>query len=388
MTEKVVIFMALIDIVKFNGLASRNWIVYKHYAEDLSTATQLIVGEGQVAVFIKGGRICDMFGPGTYTLTTNNIPILSSLINLPFGGKTPFSAEIYYINALTKLDLTWGTSDCIQLVDPKYHIRLKIRAFGQVGLKISDYTMFIRELIGSMSGAEIIDYNRVLDFYKGFLNSKVKSFIAQIIIQDQISALEISAKLSEISDKISDMLAPDFAKFGMTLVNFYVKSINFPEEDFDKINRILEEKAAFEIMGDSRYAAKRSFDVYEGAANNENGVAGAFAAGGLGFGAASAMGNAAAHAQNIMQPLSSADIYCPKCNAPNKHGTRFCCNCGASFSEINEKIKCPNCSALNEPGARFCNNCGKSLEEKICECGMKIKAGDNFCSGCGRKVSE
>ena len=139
--------MALIDVVKFNGLASRDWIIYKHYAEDLSTASQLIVGEGQVAAFIKGGQLCDLFGPGTYTLSTNNIPILSKLINLPFGGKTPFSAEVYYVNAATKLDINWGTSDPIQLVDPKYQIRLRIRAFGQIGLKISDFAVFIKDNI-------------------------------------------------------------------------------------------------------------------------------------------------------------------------------------------------------------------------------------------------
>lgn len=218
--------MALIDVVKFNGLASRDWLVYKHYAEDLSTATKLIVGEGQAAIFLNGGRICDMFGPGTYTLSINNIPILSKFINLPFGGKTPFTAEIYYINTVSKLDLSLGTSDPIQLIDPKYHVRLRIRAFGQVGLKISDYTVFIRELIGSMNPSEVIEYNKVIDFYKGFLISKVKSCIAQIIIDEGISALDISAKLNQISERISELLTHDFEKYGMKLVNFYVKSIS------------------------------------------------------------------------------------------------------------------------------------------------------------------
>ncbi|MBQ8827657.1 MAG: SPFH domain-containing protein, partial [Clostridia bacterium] len=136
--------MALIDVVKFNGLASKDWLIYKHYAEDLSTATQLIVNEGQAAVLLKGGQICDVFGPGTHTLATGNIPILNKLINLPFGGKTPFTAEIYYINTATKLDLTWGTSDPISLIDPKYHVRLRVRAFGQVGLKISNIEHFIK----------------------------------------------------------------------------------------------------------------------------------------------------------------------------------------------------------------------------------------------------
>lgn len=382
--------MAIIDVVKFNGLATRDWIVYKHYAEDLSAGTQLIVAEGQVAVFLKGGQVCDVFGPGTYTLSTMNLPILSKIINIPFGNKTPFSAEIYYINSTTKLDLSWGTSDPIQLVDPKYHIRLRIRAFGQVGLKISDYTLFIQELIGSMNQSEVINYEKVLGFYKGFLISKIKSLIAQIIIEEQISALEISAKLNDISERISPSLSEDFERFGMKLVNFYVKSINFPEDDFEKINNILEDKAAFEIMGDSRYAVKRSFDVYEGAANNQNGVAGAFAAGGIGLGAGVAIGSNSAAMQNVMSTPAASDVYCPECNTANKANAKFCSQCGMSLvPKKPETIKCAKCGAEISKDSKFCNICGQKVDTRIiCECGNEIKSGTKFCSSCGRKVDE
>ena len=153
--------MAIIDVVKFDGLKNRDWIIYKHYAEDLSTSTQLIVGEGQVAVFVKGGRICDAFGPGKFKLSTENLPILRSLIKMPFGGRTPFTAEIYYINTTTKLDINWGTSDPVALIDPKYHIRLHIRAFGQIGLKIRDYVLFLQELIGTMNSADVVSYDKI-----------------------------------------------------------------------------------------------------------------------------------------------------------------------------------------------------------------------------------
>lgn len=382
--------MALIDVVKFNGLATRDWIVYKHYAEDLSTATQLIVGEGQVAVFVKGGQICDLFGPGKYTLSTNNIPILSGLINLPFGGRTPFTAEIYYINATSKLDINWGTSDPIQLVDPKYQIRLRIRAFGQIGLKISDYAVFIKELIGSMGPSEVVDYDGVLDYFKGIIVTKVKSCIAQIIIEERISALEISAKLDVISEKLSAAISPDLAQFGLRLVNFYIKSINFPDEDFDKINDILADKAAFDIMGDSRYSTKRSFDVYEGAANNQNGVAGAFAAGGLGIGVGAGVGMNSTAMQGVMNAPKPEDIYCPKCHAPNGSNSRFCNSCGSSLvSQVPETMKCPSCSEEIPEGSKFCNFCGARIQkESVCECGNVLKPGSRFCDNCGKKVGE
>ncbi len=381
--------MALIDVVKFNGLTSRDWIVYKHYVEDLSTATQLIVGEGQVAAFVKGGRLCDVFGPGTYTLSTNNIPILSKLINLPFGKRTPFTAEVYYINATARLDIAWGTSDPIQLIDPKFQIRLRIRAFGQIGLKICNFEFFLRELIGTLNGSEIVNYNSVMEHFKGFLVTSVKSRIAQIIIEDKISALEISAKLNAISDKLRETLAPDFDSFGLNLVNFYIKSINFPEEDFKKINSILEDKAAFDIMGESRYATMRSFDVYEGAANNQNGVAGAFAAGGIGVGVGATLCSGGVSAGTAVAAPQADNVYCAKCNTPNKPQSKFCSSCGSSLEFKESSVKCPKCSADVPKGSKFCNSCGAEMKnETVCTCGNVLGSNSTFCDKCGKKVGD
>lgn len=383
--------MAILDVIKFGGLASRDWLVYKHPKDSITLGSQLIVGEGQVAIFVKGGAVCDVFTPGTYTLSTNNLPLLQGIINLPFGGKTPFSAEIYYINTVTKLDLAWGTSDPIQLIDPKYHVRLRIRAFGQVGMKIADYAGFLRELIGSLNSSDVVRYTKVLDFYKGILVTKVKSIIADIIIHDQISALEIAAQLDGISQRTQQILTPEFGKFGMQLINFFVKSINFPEEDFETINKILEDKAAFDIMGDSRYATKRSFDVYEGAATNQNGVAGAFAAGGIGLGAGAAIAGNVQPAASVMQAPAPEAAYCPACHAANKQGAKFCNSCGASMTPSEPKPTektCPGCGAAVPDGSRFCTECGMSLQPPVCACGATLQPGSKFCNQCGRKVGE
>lgn len=376
--------MAILDVIKFGGLASRDWLVYKHPKDSITLGSQLIVGEGQVAIFVKGGAVCDVFTPGTYTLSTNNLPLLQGIINLPFGGKTPFSAEIYYINTVTKLDLAWGTSDPIQLIDPKYHVRLRIRAFGQVGMKIADYAGFLRELIGSLNASDVVRYTKVLDFYKGILVTKVKSIIADIIIHDQISALEIAAQLDDISQRTQQILTPEFGKFGMQL-------INFPEEDFETINKILEDKAAFDIMGDSRYATKRSFDVYEGAATNQNGVAGAFAAGGIGLGAGAAIAGNVQPAASVMQAPAPEAAYCPACHAANKQGAKFCNSCGASMTPPEPKPTektCPGCGAVVPDGSKFCTECGMSLQPPVCACGATLEPGSKFCNQCGRKVGE
>lgn len=347
--------MALIDVVKFDGLKNREWLIYKHPSDKLVLGTQLIVQEGQVAIFVKGGTIADVFYPGTYTLSTGNLPILNTIVNLPFGGKTPFSAEVYFINTTVRMDINWGTIDPIQLVDPKYYVKLRIRAFGQMALKVWDVSILFKELIGGMQKDDVIKFDKVKEYYKGIIVIKAKTAVADAIITNGISALEISTKLETLSESVKEQISSEFEKFGFTVVNFFIKSINFPDEDFEKINKILEDKATFEIMGDGRYVTKRSFDVYEGAANNQSGVAGAFAAGGIGLG--TAMGMGAAMSQTVGNPIS-------------KETTKACVSCGAQIP-VNSK---------------FCPECGMNNSGRICECGSKLTPEAKFCPECGKKV--
>lgn len=347
--------MPIFNVVRFDGLKSRDWLIYKFPSDSLVLGSQLIVQEGQIAIFVKNGAVCDIFYPGVYTLNTLNLPILKSLINLPFGGQTPFSAEIYFVNTALKLDINWGTTTPIQLIDPKYYVKLRIRAFGQMGLRILDAPTVFRELIGGMQLADIIKFNKIKEYYRGILVIKVKSAVADAIITNKISALEISTKLEPLSEQVLEQIRYTFEKYGLSVSNFYIQSINFPDEDFDKINKILEDKAAFEIMGDNRYTTKRSFDVYEGAANNANGVAGAFAAGGFGIGAAMQMNTAMN--RTVEPPVQQEHTK-----------------------------ECPSCHATIDFNANFCPRCGHNCQKRVCECGQILAPDSNFCPKCGRKV--
>ena len=373
--------MAIIDVVRFDGLKSRDWLIFKHPSEKLVMGTQLIVQEGQVALFASKGRLADVFEPGTYTLNTYNIPILKSIVNLPFGGDTPFSAEVYFINTTVRLDIYWGLSDPIQLIDPKYYVKLRIRAFGQMGLKVKDPSIIFKELIGGMQKDDIVRFDKIKEYFKGVLVVKAKTAIANAIITNGISALEISAKAESISESVKNEIDPQVEHYGFNLVNFFIESINFPEEDFESVNKILQSKAEFEIMGDSRYTTKRSFDVYEGAATNENGVAGAFAAGGIGIGAAMNMGNSMMKGMgNPMQREQTKT--CASCGAQIPVNSKFCPECG--YSET--KKECMGCHALIPSNSKFCPECGFDNSEIICECGNKLAPGTKFCPECGRKV--
>ena len=346
--------MAIIDVVKFDGLASGDWLVYKHYQEDLAYGSSLIVAEGQNAIFVKGGQIADVFKPGTHLLSTENLPVLRRIATLPTGGKTPFTAEIFYVNTVTKMDIPWGLSDPIQLVDPKYGVRIRVRSFGQCGIKVKDSASLLKKLIGALELSQMVRFNNLLEYFKGILITKVKTFVAQTIIEDKISALEISTKLENLSEKTCESLKPFFEDFGLQLVNFNINSISVPEEDLSKLTKILEEKANFDIIGDQRYAMKRSFDVYEGAANNANGAAGVMMSGGMGIGAGIQM-------MNGIQQM----------------------NQNANLQQIS---KCPSCNCDLQPNSKFCPNCGTSLLPKRCSCGAEIKPGMKFCAECGAKL--
>lgn len=379
--------MAILDVVKFNGILNRDWLVYRYPRDNFVFGTQLIVGEGQIAVFVKGGKALDYFSAGTYTLSTQNIPILQSIINIPFGGRTPFTAEIIFINKTAKLDILWGTSDPITLIDPKYAVRLRVRAFGQFAIRISDYRVFLTEIIGSLGDNQIVKYDLVVKYFKGVIVTKVKTIIADIIINQKISVLEIAPRLEEISEISRQRLNDEFERFGIEIVNFYISSVNFPDEDFETVNKILGEKAAFDIIGDNRYNVKRSFDVMETAAGNEGGgnLATAGIGLGLGAGAGIAVGNNFAAAAGSIINTPAKAIACRKCGTSNAEGDKFCSNCGEKLATA--KIECYSCKTLIDDNVKFCPNCGGSMIKKICSnCSKENLPGTKFCSECGTKL--
>lgn len=379
--------MAIIDVIKFNGIQNRDWLVYRYPRDNFVFGTQLIVGEGQIAVFVNGGRAADYFSPGTYTLSTQNIPILQSLINIPFGGRTPFTAEVFFINNTAKLDILWGTSDPISLIDPKYAVRLRVRAFGQFAIKISDYRVFLTELIGALGDSQVVKYDLVIKYFKGVIITKVKTIISDIIINQKISVLEITPRIEEVSAACQERISKEFDRFGIKVVNFFVSSINFPDEDFEAVNKILGEKAAFEIIGDNRYNVKRSFDVLQSAADNEGGGNLATAGIGIGIGAGAGLAvanNFTAAAGSIMNTTVKT-INCKKCGSLNTEGVKFCSNCGEKL--VTEKIECYSCKFMVDENMKFCPNCGSSMLSKTCpSCQNENLPGTKFCSECGTKL--
>ena len=302
--------MALIDVVKYNG--NDNEFVFKYPSQDLRIGTQLVVGTSQTAFFVKGGSICDEFTSGTYTLKSDNLPVLNKLINIPFGGNSPFTAEVWYINQISKLDLKWGTLNPIQLEDPKYGVIVPVRAFGQYGFKISNPRIFLETLIGNMS---IFTADKIADYFKGKILSSLTNLIANKLVSENVSILEISTLLEEMSDHVREKLNMSFSQFGIQLVSFEFISINVPEDDpsLIKLKEAKDLAAKYKIIGRDLYQMDRSFDVLDKAAGNEGGVAGSIVGAGIGLGAGlnigSQMGNITSNMNTAPPPPTPVEQY-------------------------------------------------------------------------------
>lgn len=385
---------ALLSRIKYDGPENGEpWLVYKYPGESFVLGSKLIVNQGQEVLFLKGGKALDLFGPGTHTLHTGNLPLLNKLVNLPYGGDTPFTAELYYINKTSKLNMMWGTRNPFPVEDPRYGILLSIRSYGSYGLRIDDTRMFISELIGAVPHGTILTHEFVDEYFCGLLTSKIKNVISAYMIRKRISFLEVTAYLDDISRDCEAAMKDEFERFGTELVNFYVESITPPKEEYKKLAEAKEQLS----MGSDFYKTKRTFDLMEQMVENDNvGALAQMGAGiGMGMGAMKNVGNmfnnvAPSVSPNVvMNTIPNQDRkevngnVCPSCGAQNPSGQKFCGTCGQPMII---GIKCQSCGTINPMGQKFCGDCGKKLV-KICpSCGKELEPTQKFCGDCGTRL--
>lgn len=290
--------MAIIDVVTCT--MSTRELVAKFPSNDLRLGTQLVVHPGQIAIFVKGGAICDEFESGTYTLKTENIPILNKLINIPFGNDSPFQAEVWFVNKVSILDSKWGTATPLQIEDPKYEVIVPVRAYGQYGFKIEHARQFIESLSGNLSS---FSADKLETYFRGKILSQLTNIISDKLIQDKISILNINSHLSDISIYALERLKTFFANYGLSLQVFDIIAISVKEDDpsFQKLKEAKDLAARLKITGKDVYQMERSFDVMESAASND-GIAGGLIGAGLGVGAGLSVG---AQATSITSHLNT-----------------------------------------------------------------------------------
>lgn len=379
--------MAIVEVVKYNS--GPDVFAWKYPSEELGTWTQLIVNESQEAVLFKGGKALDVFGSGRHTLSTNNIPLLNKIINLPFGGRSPFTAEVWYINKAYSLDIKWGTPSPIQIQDPKYGVLIPVRSNGMFGVQIEDSKKFLIKLVGTLP---VFDKNSMVKYFRGLYVTKVKDAISSYLVHKKISMLEINAYIDELSDYMKERIEPTLAEYGIKLANFYVNDISIPEDDpaLVKLKAALAKRAEMNIVGYS-YQQERSFDTLEGAAKNPNSssapIMGTGIGLGIGVGLGGTVGGAFSSISNELKAVKSEETKeCPECHAQMAVNQRFCGQCGydSTKEEENktEKIVCKNCGHELQSNAKFCPECGKKYNP-CPKCGADLEEGADTCYVCG-----
>lgn len=377
--------MAIFEVIKYEG--DNSTFVWKHPAEDFNTKSQLIVHETQEAVFFKNGVALDTFSAGRYTLDTQNIPLIRKFVNLPFGGESPFHCEVYFINKAVSMDVLWGTSTPIPVQDAVYGIILPVGANGQFAIRIMDSKLFLSKLVGT-----IREFNKVnlIQAFRGILMTKIKDYIANQFVKEKITFLEITAHIDSISQAVRENLSIEFAQYGIELVNFNINAISVPENDpsFLQLKSALAKKAEMGIIG-YNYQQERTFDVLEGAANNEG--SGVMNAGvGLGMGVnlgsviGTAFGGAVANVEVKTTGPQTESIRCVKCGAAVTEQAKFCPACGEQIL-LDNMMLCPHCKQAT-PYGKFCQNCGKKLTLICPGCGAEVSPQARFCSECGERM--
>ena len=391
--------MALHERVKYDG--PNDVLVWKFGGigkDDFVMGSQVIVNESQEAIFFKGGQALDVLGAGTHTLSTKNLPILQKLVNLPFGGQTPFTAEVFYVNRTSKLDYKWGTKAPMQVEDPKYRILLNLSAFGQFGLRIEDSRIFVTQIVGTMPEWSS---DKVLEYFRGLILTNVNTSISKFVIRENISISSISAFSEDLSKIIEEKVRLEFSKVGLSLLNFYISGINIPQDELRKIQDAQNQRFAIDQLGD-KYETKRTFDVLEGAANNQGTIGGLMGAGlGLGIGAQMMSGASSILGGRVttQQPpaptqvappttqpvVDKMSLVCRKCNSPVVSTSKFCPGCG---EPLPAKVVCPSCGKEISDGCKFCGECGARVtqELKCVSCGAKLEPNTKFCAECGAKT--
>lgn len=214
------------SVIKYEG--DNSTFIWKHPCEDFNSLTQLIVHESQEAVFFMNGQALDLFGPGRYTLETQNIPKLGKLLNRTTGGETPFHCEVYFINKAEQMSIKWGTDSKVTYTEPTYGFPIAIGASGEMSLRAEDSRRLLLKLVGTENH---LSQQRLVSFFRAFLMTRVKTYIAQYMKNNAINIFEIDEYLMAFSESLHTQLTPDFADYGISLERFFVTQVVKPDGD-------------------------------------------------------------------------------------------------------------------------------------------------------------
>lgn len=251
---------------------------FERYQNEIKNGAKLIVREGQAAVFVNEGQLADVFTPGTYDLTTQNLPILTTLKGWKYGFNSPFKAEVYFVNTHLFTDEKWGTKNPITLSDERFGL-VEIRAFGTYAFKVSDPGKFIVDIVGTDSNFTNFEINEHL---KSLIATRFTDTVGEANLPIELYA----ANTSELSETCQEVMQPEFISVGISLEKFYIENVSMPEE----LKKEIFEYSRIDKLDLDKLTKFKTAKAIEAAAANEGGTAGAGMGMGMGFVLAQQMG--------------------------------------------------------------------------------------------------
>ncbi len=329
--------MAIIDVLKYDG--PNNVLVWKWRSssnqsreEELRYGTQLVVNQSQEACFIKGGQMLDVFGPGTHTLSSKNLPILSSIIGLAFGGDSPFKAEVYYINKSVSMDAKFGLLP-FNMIEPNFRIPIPVTSRGSFALSVSDSKIFLNKIVGTVSDFET---KTLSQYFRGVITEATKNAITKIAHEQKLSPLELESIVFEVATAVRGLLANTIKEYGLDLRLFNIEAIPIIDED-PKVKKIIEdyqrimsedtqERMRLKRRADNLevYKVERSFDTAETAAENMGG--------GLGGGGGNLIGTMVS--MGMVNPIATQMGNIMQNTMPNSQNTTASSNNDKVFEDL------------------------------------------------------
>ena len=301
---------------------------YPMMDQEIENGGKLTVRESEMAAFVNEGKIADIFGPGLYTLTTQNLPILTDLMNWSKDFQSPFKSDVYFFSTHQQIDQKWGTATPITIRDKEFGA-VRVRAYGIYSYRIASPATFFTQVSGTQQSYYVSEL-------EDQLRNTIVARMTDIFAASDISFLDMTQNEAALGEKILAQLTPTFTSLGLELSQFVVENVSLPDE----LQKSLDSRIGMNIVGDldkyTQFAAAQSIST---AAANPGGVAGL----GVGLGAGAAMGQAMAGALHpAAPPLSTVPATSGPTDTP-LGTTKFCINCGHSIPTQ----------------AHFCPECGK-----------------------------
>lgn len=357
--------------------------VYDRDGRRVMYGSVLTVMPGQAAILVNEGQMTDIFMPGRYELTTNNMPITTTLNQWKYGFHDTFIVDIIFVNTNEIIDIPWGTSEQVTVKDDVFGL-VNVGANGKYSLSITDPKLFAENLMGVKNRYTVTDL-------KGFVTPQIAMYFKEIVTEKQMDFFDMQGYCYEAAQILKAKSDDFFGRYGIQMQKMAVQ-VALPET----VKKSIDERASLGALGGmDAYAYKRQVDAQADAmvamAKNPGGGMNSMAGMGMQMSAGMAFGGMMAGQMNGgMQGGSQTAaqkesfVICPKCGAEIKKGTKFCSECGASL--IIQKKKCIKCGAEINADMKFCPECGADQTQPVCpKCGYKAQPGQKFCPECGTK---